>query len=125
MLPSSDKVHAASGPRQHLKQVAQGTFVLSVCFSWVFAGLQLLASNILNPRNIEVSLDDIGGLEDVKADMVRWGKRGLLTEHKSGRLTVESCNSTVVGLRGGGCWFAFQGLRYITSTGRYHQHHQS
>jgi hypothetical protein len=33
--------------------------------------LQLLASNILNPRTIDVSLDDIGGLEEVKEEMVR------------------------------------------------------
>ena len=32
---------------------------------------QLLASQVLNPRSIDVSLDDIGGLEQVKEDMVR------------------------------------------------------
>jgi hypothetical protein len=33
--------------------------------------LQLLASNILNPRTIDVSIDDIGGLDEVKEEMVR------------------------------------------------------
>jgi hypothetical protein len=33
--------------------------------------LQLLASQVLNPRSIDVSLDDIGGLTQVKEDMVR------------------------------------------------------
>jgi hypothetical protein len=32
---------------------------------------QLLASSVLNPHHIDVSLDDIGGLESVKRDMVR------------------------------------------------------
>lgn len=31
---------------------------------------QLLASSVLNPHHIDVSLDDIGGLEAVKRDMV-------------------------------------------------------
>lgn len=31
--------------------------------------LQLLAANVLNPRSIDVSLDDIGGLDHVKDDM--------------------------------------------------------
>lgn len=36
--------------------------------------LQLLASQVLNPRAIDVQLDDIGGLEHVKEEMVRrWG----------------------------------------------------
>jgi Cdc6-like AAA superfamily ATPase len=30
---------------------------------------QLLASSVLNPHHIDVSLDDIGGLESVKRDM--------------------------------------------------------
>ena len=32
---------------------------------------QLLASSVLNPHHIDVALDDIGGLEAVKRDMVR------------------------------------------------------
>lgn len=45
---------------------------------------QLLASNVLNPHHIDVSLDDVGGLDEVKRDMVgvfRGGRR------RAGRLT--------------------------------------
>lgn len=34
------------------------------------AAAQLLASNVLNPASIDVRLDDIGGLEHVKEEMV-------------------------------------------------------
>jgi hypothetical protein len=50
----------------HLVVTSAGATVLCVP-----AALQLLASQVLNPRSIDVSLDDIGGLHQVKEDMVR------------------------------------------------------
>jgi len=51
---------------------------------------QLLASSVLNPHHIDVSLDDIGGLEAVKRDMVSeqggvvgMGAEGWLNSHNS------------------------------------------
>jgi hypothetical protein len=44
---------------------------------------QLLASSVLNPHHIDVALDDIGGLEAVKRDMVR-GARGTAWLLKQG-----------------------------------------
>lgn len=38
--------------------------LLCVLLCW-----QLLAANVLNPRSIDVSLDDIGGLDHVKSEM--------------------------------------------------------
>jgi hypothetical protein len=52
--------------------LAIGVYVytlLPVC--WLCLPVQLLASNVLNPASIDVRLDDIGGLENVKEEMVR------------------------------------------------------
>jgi hypothetical protein len=47
--------------------------------------LQLLASNILNPRTIDVSIDDIGGLDEVKEEMVRHQPLCVLAGTESGQ----------------------------------------
>jgi hypothetical protein len=52
--------------------------------------LQLLASQVLNPRSIDVSLDDIGGLEQVKEDMVSGGRGKRLFAHVARQLQLHN-----------------------------------
>ncbi len=55
------------------------------------ACLQLLAVNVMNPKYIDVSIEDVSGLDDIVREMVRGWAVCIAVAHGEGMGCVHSC----------------------------------